>query len=86
MYRRVRPYRKSDIKMVRRQRLDFDVQHLAATIHSVGRVDAVRAVECTVLSVYCQLWKRKLNRTAALTAALLGLFAFWLSHGMCVLD
>ena len=62
--------------------LDFDVEHLASAIHSIRWVDAVWTVECAVLSIFSELRKRKLNGTTALAAALLRLFAFWLSHGM----
>jgi hypothetical protein len=65
--------------------LDFYVEDLAATIHPVGGVHAVRAEECAVLRILRQLWQLELHCTAALAAALLGLFAFWLCHEICLL-
>ena len=65
------------------QRLDLNVEHLPAAIHPIGRVYAVWAIQRTILGVFSQLRQRKLNGSAALAAALLGLFAFWLSHERC---
>jgi len=60
--------------------LDFYVKHLASAVESVGRIHAVWAEQCAVLWVFCQLWQLIGNCTTAFTAALLGLFTFWLSH------
>ena len=60
--------------------LDFDVKHLAATIHAVGRVNAVSAETCAVLWILSKLRKCECYSAAAFAAALLGLFAFWLTH------
>lgn len=65
--------------------LDFDVHDLAATIHAVDWIHTVGTVEGAVLRVLGQLWQLKLHGTAALAAALLGLFAFWLCHEWCLL-
>jgi hypothetical protein len=65
--------------------LDFDVKHLATAVHPIGWIHAVWAEQCAVLWVFCQLWQLICNCTTAFTAALLGLFAFWLSHEICLL-
>lgn len=61
-------------------RLQLYVEHLTTAVGPVGRVYAVGAEECSVLAVSGELRQLKLHGTTALTAALLGLFAFWLSH------
>jgi hypothetical protein len=69
-----------------RSMLDFNVKHLATTIEPVGRIHVVRAEASAVRRVFCQLRQLIGNCTAAFTAALLGLFAFWLSHGMFLFE
>jgi hypothetical protein len=67
------------------QSLGFDVKHLAAAVQPIGWIYAVRSKQCAVLWVLCQLWQLISNCTTAFTAALLRLFAFWLSHEICLL-
>lgn len=68
------------------RRLYFDIQHLATAIHAVGRIDAMRAEASTILWIFRELRKFETNGTAALAAALLGLFAFWLCHKMSLVE
>jgi hypothetical protein len=65
--------------------LDFYVKHLAAAVKSISWIHTVWAEQCAVLWVFCQLWQLVSDCTTAFTAALLGLFAFWLSHEICLL-
>ena len=60
--------------------LGFDVENLTATVHPVGGIHAVRAETSAVGRIKGDLRKAEAVCTAALAAALLGSFAFWLSH------
>ena len=60
--------------------LDVDFDHLTTAIHPICWVDTVWAVKCAVLGIFSQLRKFELNGAAAFATALLGLFAFWLTH------
>lgn len=72
--------------MTKQSRLDFDIEHLAATVHAVSRIYAMGAEKSAVLCVFRELWQCESSRTTAFAAALLRLFAFWLSHGVSVIE
>jgi len=60
--------------------LDFDVEHLAATVHAVGGVHAV-GHEDGAVRVLGHLRGFEAVGAAPEGAASLGLFAFWIGHG-----
>lgn len=59
---------------------DLDVQHLAATIEAVLRIDAMRAESAAVGRIFGHLGSFESVGGAAISAAAFGLFAFRISH------
>jgi len=57
------------------------VEHLAAAVHSVVRIDAVRAKCGTVDRIFRELWRFETVRSSTEATAALRLFAFWYCHG-----
>ena len=64
--------------------LDLYVEYLTPAVHAVGRVDSVGAEASAVLRIGGKLRECEGDRTATFAAALLRLFAFWLTHRMKV--
>ena len=66
--------------------LDLDVQHLAAAVHPVVWVDAVRAESTAVGRIFCDLRSFESVSGAAISAAAFRLLAFRVSHGRSFLE
>jgi len=65
--------------------LDFDVDDLTSAIHSVVRIDAVRAKSAAVDRIGGDLRCLHAIGGAAFGAAGFGLLAFWICHDLCLL-